>query len=110
MVRNLTKECVLAVREKHAGSFPERLRGLIGHDFSSFDAMLFASCNAIHTFFMAFPIDVIFADREKKVRKTVKNFPPNRLYAGCSGAFWTIELPQGTLEKTGTGIGDVLDF
>ena len=46
-------------------------------------------CNSIHTFFMAFAIDVIFVDREGFVLKA-KNVPPFRLFS-CSGAWAVVE-------------------
>lgn len=110
MIRNLTRDSLVAALPRQASSFRERLFGLIGQDFSTFDAMIFSSCNAIHTFFMGYPIDVIFADRDKKVLKTVEKFPPFRPYAGTIKAYWTIELPSGALAKSGTQQGDILDF
>lgn len=110
MIRNLTKKTVIASHPRQAVSLRERAFGMIGKDFSSFDGMIFASCNAIHSFFMSFPIDVIFADKEKKVLKKVESFPPWRPYAGAGKAYWTIELPPGTLQKAQVQKGDELDF
>jgi len=43
-----------------------------------------APCNAIHTFFMAFPIDVIFTDRSGTIMK-MKQVKPWRT-CSCAGA------------------------
>ena len=111
MIRNLTKNTIIAGNTRNAVSFRDRLCGLIGRQFGpELEGMIFSSCNAIHTVFMGFPIDVIFADREKKVLKQLEFFPPFRLFLGCRKACWTLELPAGTLRKSGTAPGDILDF
>jgi len=60
-----------------AGSFWARARGLIGRKrLEPGTGMLIPRCNAIHTFFMRFPIDATFLDREGRVVKVVRNIRP----------------------------------
>ena len=62
-----------------AETFLERARGLIGRrSLSSGRGMLITRCNAVHTFFMRFPIDVTFYDRRGKAVKTVRGVRPWR--------------------------------
>ena len=111
VILNLTKQTVPARCAHYAAGFGERLSGLIGKRFSaSMDGMVFDRCNAIHTFFMRYPIDVIFADEKYQVLKTVPAFPPWRPFLACKNAFYVIELPAGTLESTATAPGDQLDL
>ena len=111
VILNLTKQTVPARSAHYAAGFGERLSGLIGKRFSaSLDGMVFDRCNAIHTFFMRYPIDVIFADEKYRVLKTVPAFPPWRPFLACRNAFYVIELPAGTLESTATAVGDQLDL
>ena len=111
VILNLTRETMPARNAHPATGFWERLAGLIGKRFSSeFDGMVFDRCNAIHTFFMRYPIDVIFADSHYKVLKTSAAFPPWRPCLACGGAYYVIELPAGTLAATGTEAGDQLDL
>ena len=64
-----------------AGSFWARARGLIGRkSLEPGTGMLIPSCNAIHTFFMRFPIDAAFLDREDRIVKVVRNIRPWRLF------------------------------
>ena len=59
----------------------ERLRGLIGRrDLPPGRGLLILRCNAIHTFFMRFPIDAVFYDRQDRVVRTVRNIRPWRLF------------------------------
>ena len=111
VILNLTRETIPARNAHAASGFGERLAGLIGKRFSSeLDGMVFDRCNAIHTFFMRCPIDVIFADDHYKVLKAVSAFPPWRPFLICRGAYYVIELPAGTLAATGTEAGDQLDL
>ena len=56
-----------------------RMRGLIGRSgLPPGRGMLILRCNAIHTFFMRFPIDATFYDREGRVVRIVRNVRPWR--------------------------------
>ena len=62
-----------------ARSFLARLKGLIGRrGLPPGQGLLILRCNAIHTFFMRFAIDVTFYDRENRVVKTVRDVRPWR--------------------------------
>ena len=72
---------ILGLRAKVAQTFWERARGLIGtKSLASGEGLLIERCNAIHTFFMSFPIDAYFLDRDDRVVKTVRSIPPWRLF------------------------------
>ena len=112
MIRNLTRKTVLSYRTFQATSFGDRLRGMIGRDFAQngFEAMVFPSCSSIHTFFMTFPIDVVFLGADNTVLKTHPGCRPWRPVVRCRGAQSVIELPAGALAHTGTLPGDRLDL
>lgn len=62
-----------------ADNFFKRAKGLIGRDSLPEDVgLLIPKCNAIHTFFMRFPIDATFMDREGNVVRRVRNIKPWR--------------------------------
>ena len=63
--------------------------------------------NSVHTFFMRFPIDLVYLDKNKKVRKVRQAVGPWRVSA-CLSARSVLELPAGTAERTGTIPGDEL--
>ncbi len=110
MIYNLTKRRLLAKRTFYAQSLLERGRGMIGRSFDGFDAMVFEGCDAIHTMFMGFPIDVLFVDRENIVRLALEDLKPWRFLVHCKDARAVIELPPGTIRKTGTEPGDRVDL
>ena len=110
MIRNLTKMKLVSAEPFNALSFSNRLRGMIGRDFSSFDAMIFPKCSSVHTFFMAFPLDLVFLSGENRVLKTVPYAKPWRPCFRCPGSRTVVELPAGTVERTGTQPGDQYDL
>ena len=98
----------LADRLEIARTAPERMRGLLGRgELQPGGGMLLERCSSIHTFFMKFPLDLIFLDAGFSVRKTVRNLSPWRM-AMSLGAKYTVELPAGTLERVPVGRGDLL--
>ena len=57
----------------------ERMRGLIGRKtLAPGKGMLIPKCNCIHTFFMRFPIDATFLDKNGRTVKVVRNVRPWR--------------------------------
>ena len=62
-----------------ARTFAERAKGLIvTKDLAADEGMLIEKCNAIHTFFMSFPIDAVFLDASDRVVKVVRGIKPWR--------------------------------
>ncbi len=86
---------ILGVRAKVAKTLCERMRGLIGtKSLAKDEGMLILRCNAIHTFFMSFPIDAIFLDRHDNVVKIVRNIKPWRIFVwGGLRATKVLEIP-----------------
>jgi uncharacterized membrane protein (UPF0127 family) len=69
--------------------------------------MLIAPTNAVHTFFMRFPIDIAFVTRQGRVVKTCSGLRPWRI-AASFGAYAVVELPAGTLSRCDTVAGDTI--
>jgi uncharacterized membrane protein (UPF0127 family) len=85
-----------------------RRRGLLGKDgLPAGEALAIAPCNAVHTFFMRFAIDVVFAARDGRVLAIRRAVEPWRL-AMCVRAFATIEFAAGGASTAGLSVGDVL--
>ena len=87
-----------------------RRRGLLGRDgLAPGHALLIAPCSSIHTWFMRFPIDVIFIRRDGLVLKTRAAIPAWRLAFGW-GAHAVVELPAGAIAASGVTHGDRLEL
>jgi uncharacterized protein len=98
----------VATRLEGAFDSATRNRGLLGR--TGLDpgvALVIAPSNAVHTFAMQFPIDIIFANREGVVVKTRSAVPKSRI-AFALGGFAVIELAAGEIAKSGVRKGDRL--
>ena len=58
---------------------------------------------------MKFAIDVAFVSKEGRVVRVCRRIVPWRIGLGF-WAFAAVELPEGTLDRTGTKQGDRLTF
>lgn len=109
-VRNATRGSQLATAAEWAESPLRRMRGLLGRSgLPEGTGIVLRPCGSIHTFFMRFPIDAAFVDGSGRVVKAVHALPPYRV-AAARGARLCVELPAGTLARTGTQSGDILEF
>jgi uncharacterized protein len=85
-----------------------RMRGLLGRDgLEQGTGMLIDRAGSVHMFFMRFPIDVVFLDRNRRVVRTVRGLRPWRV-AGARKAVAALELPVGAVDAAGLEEGDVL--
>lgn len=60
--------------------------------------------------FMRFPIDAVWVDRDRRVVKVREHLRPWLFAASARGADEVIELPVGTVARTGTQAGDELHY
>ena len=63
---------------------------------------------SLHMFFVFYPIDVLFLDKNKIVVDKKENFKPFTVYKSKKKAMYAIELPDGNIKKT--EIGDKIKF
>ena len=88
-----------------------RFLGLMGRSrLEAGEALLIKPCSSIHTFFMRFPIDVVFVDKGSRVVKIAESVKPWRFLLGGKGAHAVLELPSGALASTDLKVGDHLDL
>jgi uncharacterized membrane protein (UPF0127 family) len=87
-----------------------RMRGLLGRsDLPQGEGVLLRPAGSIHTFFMRFPIDVVFMNQEDVVIKVVHRLPPWRA-TGKKGAESVLELAAGEAESRGVEVGSWLKY
>jgi uncharacterized protein len=108
LVRNHTRNTVLGDAVELADTSETRRVGLLKHTrLEPGSGLWIVPCESVHTFFMKFPIDLVYLDKQRKVRKVRHAVPAWRLSA-CLTAHSILELPAGTAEKSGTLPGDEL--
>lgn len=105
---NITRQTQLADRVQVAGDGGSRRKGLLGRErLAEGEGLWIVPCEAVHTFWMRFAIDLIYLDRDHRVVKTLSNVPPWRLSA-CLRAHSVLELATGVVRNTQTRAGDQL--
>lgn len=110
MILNVTRQTELASNAEVADHGAARNKGLLGRtSLAPGSGLWIVPCESVHTFFMKFPIDLVYIDRNKKVKKVRSNVGPWRLSA-CLSAHSIIELPAGVIQSTKTAPGDQLQF
>jgi len=109
-VTNRTRNTILAASLEVADNAAKRNKGLLGRErLLPGEGLWIIPCESVHTFWMRFPIDLVYLDRKKHIRKLKSSVPAWRLSA-CLSAHSVIELPAGTIRETQTQSGDVLEF
>jgi len=109
-VVNVTRGTELAARVEVASSGARRRKGLLGRDgLEPGGGLWIVPCESVHTFFMRFPIDLVYLDRNNKVRKVRHAVGAWRASASLS-AHSVLELGAGTVRGTGTMRGDLVEF
>jgi hypothetical protein len=99
---------VLASRVESAFDSQTRKKGLLGRETIVADyALIIAPSNAVHTWFMRAPIDVVFVSRDGTVTKTRRGVKPWRII-GSLRAFAVIEAAEGLIDRHGLQPGDVV--
>lgn len=107
---NKTKGKVLVQNAGVADTFLKRLLGLIPKEtLKPEEGLIFYHAPSIHMFFMKFPIDVLFLNKNMKIVKICRRLMPWKL-ANCFGSSVTIELASGITSQIPSDEGDILEF
>jgi uncharacterized membrane protein (UPF0127 family) len=83
-------------RLQRAGTMWSRMKGLLGRSGLAPDEGLWITpCTSIHMFFMRFPIDVVFLDRDLRIVRVFEDVQPWKMARGGRRAHSVLELPAG---------------
>ena len=86
-----------------------RLRGMLARPMPQRgEGLLLTPCRSIHMVGMRYPLDVAFLDRTGAVVAIYASVAPGLTTRGHRKAAHALELPAGSLEESGTMVGDVL--
>ncbi len=111
IIRNTGRKTALGEAIEVASTATQQVKGLLGRDcLASGQGLLFKRCSSLHTFFMQFPIDIVFMDKNAKVLKLAAGVQPFKLVAAPLRAYYALELPHGALEASATRVGDRLQL
>lgn len=80
-----------------ANNFSSRLMGYMFRKTPHCPGLLFEPCNAIHTCFMRFPLDLVFLSKDNEVIKVIRSILPWRHTWFYFKARRTLEVPAGMI-------------
>jgi hypothetical protein len=69
------------------------------------DGLWITPCRQVHMFWMRYPIDVVFLDEAHQVVALTPHLRPWRISPLVRQATSVIELPAGTVSRTGLAVG-----
>lgn len=102
-----TNNQILSQNLDVAQSFYKRAKGLLGCDKLVGDQGLWIHrCNSVHTWFMQFPIDVIFLDKNLSVKGIHKNLKPWKMTWPIFSAHTALEFRSGFVDEMRINLGD----
>lgn len=108
---NKQNNIILADNVIMADTIFKRMKGLLGaKEIKKGYALILNPCNSIHTFFMRFPIDVLFLNKNNQVIKVVHSIKPFRLTNIYLNSSLAIEFSSGTIRASQTQEGDTILF
>jgi len=103
-LKNKSRTTLLSDDCKIASSLTDRTLGLLRP--SNPKALIFITHFGIHTFFLTKPIDILVLNKKWEVVKKAENLPPYRFFFYNPVYSTVIELPGGTLKRSGTSLSD----
>ncbi len=108
---NRTTDKLVFERAHLTENFIDRFTGLMFRKTPlGFDALVIDKCDAVHSFFMRFDLDLVFLTREKVVIKVEKRLSPFRISGFVTGAYYVIEIISHEKTDELFSCGDVIDF
>ena len=112
MITNKTRKTLIAERHYNFKSPISKAIGLMFSMNPKNLAFIFKKEKIVplHMFFVIFPIDVLFVDKNKKVVDMKENFRPFTLYTPKAKSKYVIELPKDTIKKSKTRLKDIVSF
>ena len=108
---NQTRNEVIANKVRRASNFFARMKGLLGtKTLASDEGLLIPKCQGIHTFGMAYAIDVVYLDKQNRILFIKENILPNKVGPTLMNAAGVLELPAGKAHDAHIQKGDTLSF
>lgn len=110
-VRVLNKNITLADNVKIADTFISRLKGLMwSANLEDGVGLMLVPCNCVHTWFMRYPIDVVFIDKDNVIVKIEESMLPYRIGPIVKQARSVLELKSGKCRKLGIDVCDRIEY
>jgi len=110
-VINTTRSCIVGNRVEFADTSMKRMVGLLGRrGLDAGGGLWIKPSSGVHTFFMAFKIDVVGLDSDLRVIKLWRCLAPWRVTSVSFKMRSVLELPSGVIAQSGMEVGDRLEI
>ncbi|MDD3296784.1 MAG: DUF192 domain-containing protein [Candidatus Omnitrophica bacterium] len=101
---------IISRQARVADNFYRRFMGLMFRNaIREEEALIFYHAPSIHTFFMKFPIDVVFLNKNMKVIRIAKSLRPWKAVT-CLGSYVALEFAADTASRCHIKEGDTIDI
>jgi hypothetical protein len=109
--KNLTRHTILGhTLLTLSRNFPRTLQHINQFGIPAGYALWISPCSAIYTVGMKKPVDIVFLDRDRRIIKILRNFPPSCFVKTDSESIGALELPPNRLTETGSLLGDRIEL
>ena len=106
VARDVENGRVLAVSVTRAATRVARAVGLLGrYRFATGEGLWITPCRGVHTCGMRFSIDIVALNRSGEVVDVVTGMRPWRIRLPRRGVVGVLELPAGSVSRSGVRIG-----
>ena len=110
-VLNATRGIVLGTKVHVARGFFDRMIGLLGKNrLEEEEGLWISPCSCIHSIGMRFVFDALFLGPDGKIVWLREGFKKNRVSGIIRSACGVLELPEGTISRTKSAVGDEIRF
>ena len=112
IIKNITKKIIISKNAKICKSIFLKTMGLMFSKKPKPLIFIFKKEKIVplHMFFVFYPIDVLFLNKNKIIVEKKENFKPFTIYIPKKKAMYVIELPKNTIKKTRIEIRDKISF
>lgn len=102
---------VIADSIESATTFFTRLKGLMfRQQLSNGGGLYLHPCKSIHMFFMKFPIDVLYLDKDWKIVGMEEQLEPGKIGKVFPNVVSVIELGSGSIQKYDIKAGQIVEL
>ncbi|MHB0876507.1 MAG: DUF192 domain-containing protein [Anaerolineae bacterium] len=110
-VHNRSRCAILADRALTATGTPPPVQGLIGQPPPrDGEALVIWTPGGSRSAGNPGSVDLVFVGTDGHIVSCARGVSPSRVVPAATGARLVIELPAGTVERSGTEIGDYIEF
>lgn len=110
-IYNSTQNKLITGDVKIAEDFFTRSIGLLSKkSLSQDEGLIIRPCCSIHTFFMRFPIDVLFINKKNEIIALYENVKPWRILPIHPTSNYVVELPAGQISVKNICLSDIISI